>query len=50
MVKSGFHDLLVKSVEAGGTYESIVEDYRDELGLEARALLKALVVNRDRSK
>ncbi len=50
VVKSGFHDLLVKSVEAGGTYESIVEDYRDQLGLEARALLKALVVNRDRSK
>ncbi|ELP5931456.1 AAA family ATPase [Vibrio vulnificus] len=50
VVKSGFHDLLVKSVEAGGTYESIVEDYRDQLGIEARALLKALVVNRDRSK
>jgi predicted ATP-binding protein involved in virulence len=50
VVKSGFHDLLVKSVEAGGTYESIVEDYRDQLGIEARALLKALVVNRDMSK
>ncbi|PTO53911.1 hypothetical protein CWN94_12680 [Vibrio splendidus] len=47
VVKSGFHDLLVKSVEVGGTYESIVEDYRDQLGIEARALLKALVVNRD---
>lgn len=50
VVKSGFHDLLVKSVDAGGTYEEIVNDYREQLGVEARALLKALVVHRDRSK
>lgn len=49
VVKSGFHDLLVKSVEAGGSYQEIVEDYRNQLGVEARALLKALVTHRDRS-
>ncbi|BCV67284.1 hypothetical protein TUM17387_26430 [Shewanella carassii] len=49
VVKSGFHDLLVRTVDAGGTYDEIVEDYRGQLGIEARALLKALVVNRDRS-
>lgn len=50
MVKSGFHDLLVKSVNQGGTYQEIVhEEYNDQLGLEARALLKALVVHRDRN-
>lgn len=50
VVKSGFHDLLVKSVSAGDSYQNIVDDYRDQLGVEARALLKALVVHRDRSK
>ncbi len=49
VVKSGFHDLLVKSVESGGSYQEIVNEYSDQLGLEARALLKALVTHRDRS-
>lgn len=48
VVKSGFHDLLVKSVESGHSYEQIVNEYNDQLGLEARALLKALVTHRDR--
>lgn len=48
VVKSGFHDLLVKSVESGGSYQQIVREYRDQLGLESRALLKALVTHRDR--
>ncbi|MEL0636683.1 AAA family ATPase [Marinomonas sp. TI.3.20] len=49
VTKSGFHDLLVKSVATGGSYEDIVDDYEKQLGVEARALLKALVVHRDRS-
>lgn len=49
VVKSGFHDLLVKSVESGRTYQQIVDEYKGQLGLEARALLKALVTHRDRS-
>lgn len=49
VVKSGFHDLLSKSVESGSTFQEIVEDYNDQLGIEARALLKAMVVHRDRS-
>lgn len=49
VVKSGFHDLLVQSVKSGGTYEEIVDEYRNQLGVEARALLKALVTHRDRS-
>lgn len=50
VVKSGFHDLLVKSVERGSSYQQIVNDYNDQLGLEARALLKALVTHRDAEK
>jgi hypothetical protein len=49
VVKSGFHDLLVKSVESGSSYQQILNEYSDQLGLEARALLKALVTHRDRS-
>ena len=46
--RSGFHNLLDKSVEAGGTYEAILADYDNRLGFEGRAILKALVANRDR--
>ncbi|MGO0305261.1 AAA family ATPase [Endozoicomonas acroporae] len=49
VVKSGFHDLLVKSVKRGGSYEQIIQEYNHQLGLEARAILKALVTHRDRS-
>lgn len=47
--RSGFHDLLAKSVENGGSYEDIISEYNDQLGFEGKAILKALVVNRDRS-
>lgn len=49
VVNSGFHDLLVKSVESGSSYQEIVDEYGNQLGLEARALLKALVTYRDRN-
>ncbi|NWL15509.1 ATP-binding cassette domain-containing protein [Pseudoalteromonas sp. Scap03] len=48
VVKSGFHDLLVKSVESGSSYQEIVNEYNHQLGLEARSLLMALVTHRDR--
>jgi len=47
--RSGFHDLLAKSVDTGRTYEEIVVDYNNQLGFEGRAILKALIANRDRS-
>ncbi len=47
--RSGFHDLLAKSVETGRTYETIVADYDNQLGFEGRAILKALIANRDRN-
>jgi predicted ATPase len=46
--RSGFHNLLSKSVESGQSYEGIVAEYKHQLGFEARAILKALVVDRDR--
>ncbi|MDQ0013453.1 putative ATPase [Variovorax boronicumulans] len=47
--RSGFHELLSKSVASGRTYEEIVADYNQQLGFEARAILKALLANRDRN-
>jgi len=48
-VKTGFHDLLIKSVERGSTYQEIMDEYKEQLGLEARAILRALVAHRDRN-
>lgn len=45
---SGFYDLLAKSVSSGGSYEEIIDEYKGQLGMEARALLKALIVERER--
>ncbi|MCM2339801.1 AAA family ATPase [Rhodoferax sp.] len=47
--KSGFHEILQHSVDAGGSYESICGNYRDQLGTEARAILLTLIANRDAS-
>lgn len=47
--RSGFHDLLAQSVESGKNYNEIIQDYNDQLGFEGRAILKALIANRDRS-
>jgi predicted ATPase len=46
--RSGFHALLAKSVNSGRIYEQIIADYKNQLGIEGRAILKALIANRDR--
>lgn len=50
VVKSGFHNLLAKEVESGGSYEEISLIYGEQLGLEARVILKTLVTHRDLEK
>lgn len=47
---SGFHNLLAKDVADGKSYDEIIMQYDNQIGFEARAILRALVVNRDRSK
>jgi len=47
VVKSGFHTVLAELVSAGGTYEHILTELGDNLGFEAKGILKAMVVNRD---
>lgn len=39
--------MLQQSVTEGGTFESILQDYSDQLGFEAQAVLRALIAARD---
>jgi predicted ATPase len=48
--KSGFHEMMHKAVEVGGTFESILADYGNQLGAEARAILLSQIAARDASK
>ncbi len=50
VVKSGFHTLLGQSVSKGKSYAEIVEEYGDQLGFEAKAILQAMVLNRDQGR
>lgn len=43
VTKSGFHDVLSNAVDAGGSFESIMAEYDDQLGVEAQALLRTLI-------
>ncbi|MBP1205786.1 putative ATPase [Duganella sp. 1411] len=45
--KSGFHNLLAKSVADGGTFDAIVAEYRGQIGFEGRAILRSLIATRD---
>ena len=46
--KSGFYDLLTKSVAKGKDYEQTLGEYGGQLGFEGRSILRALISNRDR--
>jgi predicted ATPase len=48
VTKSGFYALLSKSVGDGMTYDKILTEYNNQLGFEGRAILRALVSNRDK--
>ncbi len=50
VTKSGFHSLLEESVEEGMSFEQIMDQYRDQLGLEAQAVLRAMLLHRDNSE
>ena len=49
VIKSGFHKLLTQSVLEGKTYEEILEEYNNQLGMEAKVLLKLIINERDRN-
>ncbi|MBF7144129.1 MULTISPECIES: AAA family ATPase [Pseudomonas] len=41
--KSGYHAVLQAAVDKGGTFESIYDDYKGQLGFEAQAILQKLI-------
>ncbi|TKI70384.1 hypothetical protein FCU45_03615 [Sulfurimonas crateris] len=43
--ESGFYKLLSEDVNTGKTYEQIIRKYNDQLGFEAKLLLRALLNN-----
>lgn len=46
--KSGFYNLLEKSVQRGQSYEEILSEYQHQIGFEGQAILRALIANTDR--
>ena len=50
VTNSGYHSLLTKSVDSGASYEDILAEYKGQIGLEGRTVLKAMVLNRDSGK
>ena len=47
VTKSGFHKILEEKVNAGGSYDLILSEFEEQLGAEARILLKTLIKIRD---
>jgi predicted ATPase len=50
VAKSGFHDMLQQAVNEGGTFESILGEYKNQLGFEAQAILRTLISARDAAR
>jgi len=44
---SGFHGMLLQMVEAGLTYEEILDQFDFRIGMEAKAILRILLANRE---
>jgi hypothetical protein len=47
VASSGYHSLLTKSVGSGASYDEILAEYDNQIGLEGRTVLKAMVLSRD---
>ena len=50
VAKSGFHSLLEESVAQGKLFDEIMDEYEDQLGFEAQAVLRAMLAHRDKNK
>jgi predicted ATPase len=47
VTRSGFHKLIENSIASGETFEEVVHKFGGQLGAEARAILRALINERD---
>ncbi|MYM29300.1 AAA family ATPase [Duganella sp. CY15W] len=45
VARSGFHDMLASEVKNGASFDEVILKYRDQLGIEGRAILLALIAN-----
>lgn len=45
--KSGFHSMLQTAVDAKGTFDSIMQEYNEQLGFEAQGILRTMIAARD---
>ncbi len=49
VIKSGYHTVIEKAVQDGGSYDEIVSEFGGCLGYEARAVLRAMIASRPTS-
>lgn len=47
VTRAGFHQLLRKAVADGMSFDGVVRHFNDQLGVEARAIVQALIAERD---
>lgn len=47
VTQSGFHKLLADAVEELGDFDETIDYFRDELGMEARGIIRALLLDRE---
>lgn len=47
VTRAGFHQLLRKAVDDGRSFEGAVDYFNDQLGVEAKAIVQALIAERD---
>ncbi len=45
--KSGFHDLLTEDAQSDKSFEDILEEYGNQIGMEGRSILRALITNKN---
>lgn len=48
--KSGFHDLLAESAQTDKSFEEILNEYGNQVGMEGRAILRALINNKNSNR
>lgn len=44
--KSGFHSMLEKAVNSGMSFDEIISEYNDQLGAEAQAIIRSMILTR----
>ena len=47
VTRSGYHQLLRRAVAERGSFEDVVDYFNDQLGAEAKAIVQALIAERD---